>query len=185
MWAMIDLELKNKITAIFMGESKVTNFFMFEQIPPDKLQNARSSYAPTIAADEVIIFLFDDTVFGSANEGFLLTTKNLYRKNLAEAMGSLRVEQIDRITVKHGFLSTTITASAGMHELNMTVTQANGRREKEALFQVLNKTVDLLKGTRDISWASESQTARPRNCPNCGAVCTGHARQCEYCDSIL
>jgi len=184
MSAMITHELKAKITDIFMQQASVKNFFMFEQIPADKLQNARNSFAPSIAADEAIIFLYDDTVFGSANDGFLLTTKHLFHKNIAEPRGGVALAQVGSITVKHGFLSTTITVHAGINELKLTVTQAENRRQKDALFQVLNHTVELLKNTRAHT-TDANRPARSGNCQNCGAVCTDHSHRCEYCDSLL
>ena len=47
-----------------------------------KLGNAIDSYFDinTKKKDEVALFLFDDTVFGSAKDGFIITTKSIYFK---------------------------------------------------------------------------------------------------------
>jgi hypothetical protein len=42
-----------------------------------KLNNAKAAYA-NIGANEEVLFLFDDTVFGSAKEGFVVTSSSIY-----------------------------------------------------------------------------------------------------------
>lgn len=56
-------------------------------VPAKKLNNAKSSYAPFACFgvdDEEILFLYNDTVFGSAKEGYLFTNHQIYLKNLFE-----------------------------------------------------------------------------------------------------
>jgi len=54
-----------------------------------KFDNAIESYVGWEAIDidkgEMYLFLFDDTVFGSAKEGFLITTKAIYFKEIAKS----------------------------------------------------------------------------------------------------
>ncbi|WP_342476596.1 zinc ribbon domain-containing protein [Paenibacillus sp. FSL H7-0350] len=45
-----------------------------------KLANAKASYAPI--QDEAPILLFDNTAFGSAKDGFLITDQNIYAHNM-------------------------------------------------------------------------------------------------------
>ena len=49
-------------------------------IPPKKLNNAIKAYATEVAPEDVLL-LYDDTVFGSAKDGFLLTAKAVYWRN--------------------------------------------------------------------------------------------------------
>jgi hypothetical protein len=42
-----------------------------------KLNNAKAAYA-NIGANEEVLFLFDDTVFGGAKEGFIVTSSSIY-----------------------------------------------------------------------------------------------------------
>lgn len=56
-------------------------------IPHLKLRNARAVHAAHLAADEPVAVLYDDTVFGSAKDGFLVTPRRLCWKNVvSEAM---------------------------------------------------------------------------------------------------
>ena len=67
----------NEIWNQFPALSKL--WFKFDNIPPEKLANAISSYAP-IDKDEGIVLLCDSTTFGSAKNGTVLTTKRAYSK---------------------------------------------------------------------------------------------------------
>jgi len=179
-------ELKNEIIRICHQNGAVDNLFMFEHIPPNKLKNAISSYAPLIRDDEAIVFLFDDTLFGSANDGFILTTKHLFSKNFAETRGGVAISDIENITIKHG-LSATINVQAGINKLGITVTQVVGRSERNALFEKLNSTVKLLKNTKIAGVGSSNnnvnQVETPHNCRNCGAPLSEYSTRCEYCNS--
>jgi len=56
-----------------------SNLFCLPSIPTKKLNNAISAYAPTISKEK-ICFLYDQTVFGSAKEGFLITDSSMIYK---------------------------------------------------------------------------------------------------------
>ena len=59
------------------GKWKQNMFFIGKYIPEKKLKNAVASYAG-LSDGEIPLVLVDDTLFGSAKEGLLLTTANLY-----------------------------------------------------------------------------------------------------------
>jgi hypothetical protein len=63
-----------------LGE--VEHVYYHPAIPPHKLRAARAVHAARIGPDEVVAALYDDTVFGSAEEGFFLTPARVYWKNL-------------------------------------------------------------------------------------------------------
>lgn len=52
-------------------------------IPPKKEQGARASYGAMIPAGEPILALFDATLFGGADDGFVITPNRLGWKNIA------------------------------------------------------------------------------------------------------
>ncbi|EMK3381309.1 hypothetical protein V8057_004264 [Vibrio vulnificus] len=58
--------------------------FVFPNIPHKKLLGAIGSYAGDVEPNEVVI-LIDDTVFGGAKEGVLVTNKAIYSKALFES----------------------------------------------------------------------------------------------------
>jgi len=58
------------------------SLFYAPAIPPKKEQGARGSYGATIPADDPILALYDATVFGGADDGFVITPKRLGWKNI-------------------------------------------------------------------------------------------------------
>ncbi|APR83974.1 Hypothetical protein A7982_09323 [Minicystis rosea] len=64
-----------------LGE--VDGIYYFPSIPLRKHHNARTVHADHLAEGEEVAVLYDDTLFGSAEEGFLLTPARLCWKNLA------------------------------------------------------------------------------------------------------
>ena len=56
--------------------------FYAPTIPASKLAHARAAHAAHLPANEPVVVLYDDTFFGSAEEGFLLTSKRLCWKSL-------------------------------------------------------------------------------------------------------
>jgi hypothetical protein len=65
------------------------NVFYHPAIPPPKLRNARTVHAAHLAPDETVAVLYDDTLFGSARDGFLLTPRRLCWKNFSGAVSAL------------------------------------------------------------------------------------------------
>jgi hypothetical protein len=57
--------------------------FYAPNIPAKKEQGARGAYGALIPADEPILVLFDSTVFGGADDGFVVTPRRLGWKNIA------------------------------------------------------------------------------------------------------
>ncbi|MBZ9615161.1 hypothetical protein [Clostridium estertheticum] len=69
-----------------------------------KFKNAVISYAK-LQQDEEVLFLFDNTVFGSAKDGFILTNKNIYFKNMFNNSSSISLKDIKTIeSRKYSFL---------------------------------------------------------------------------------
>ena len=52
--------------------------FYRNHIPNEKLVNARKTYADLSSDEESVLLLLDDTVFGSAKKGFVMTESNIY-----------------------------------------------------------------------------------------------------------
>ena len=139
---VVDDFIKNRILASY---HRIENLYLFEEIPLQKLENAKRSYAPALGADETIIFLYDDTIKGSANEGFILTGKRLYSKNFGIKSQAVPVSSMNSMTVpKFGRISSNIHVhlnTGNTMEIHITrkATQA------EAIFNMLDRTVALLR----------------------------------------
>lgn len=67
-------------------------------IPAKKLQSAINAYGEGVAPEEVIV-LVDDTLFGSAKDGILVTDKNLYIKIFTESLCTYEWEHVKSIKI--------------------------------------------------------------------------------------
>jgi len=83
-----------------------------------KLNNAMDSYVgwDNIAEDEAYLFLFDDTIFGSAKDGFLITTQAMYykeqmenpQKELFSDITSISIKSVDKIVIDATMINLTL-----------------------------------------------------------------------------
>ncbi|WOD11555.1 hypothetical protein RPW65_01345 [Pseudomonas sp. NyZ704] len=68
-------------------------------IPAKKLQSAINAYGNGVSPEEVII-LVDDTAFGSAKDGILITDKSIYIKIFTEALRAYEWEAVESIDIE-------------------------------------------------------------------------------------
>ncbi len=82
----------------YLGE--VEDLFYHPAIPASKLERARAMHAVHLPRGEAAAVLYDDTLFGSAEEGFLLTPHRICWKILSSGPLALAWDQIevDRIS---------------------------------------------------------------------------------------
>ena len=64
-------------------------------IPAKKLANTRKVHTAHLPANEQVLALYDGTAFGSATDGFILTTKRIYWKNQLESAQFLDWEHVE------------------------------------------------------------------------------------------
>jgi hypothetical protein len=67
-------------------------------IPPRKLSNAITTYATQVSPEDVLL-LYDNTVFGSAKDGLLLTPEGVYWRNDSGEADRLRYDEIRKVDV--------------------------------------------------------------------------------------
>lgn len=67
-------------------------------IPPRKLNNAITTYATQVSPEDVLL-LYDNTVFGSAKDGLLLTQEGVYWRNDSGEADRLRFDEIRKVDV--------------------------------------------------------------------------------------
>jgi hypothetical protein len=82
-------------------------------IPSPKLRVAREVHAARLGADEMVAVLYDDTVFGSARDGFLITPRRLCWKNLLSTPESAEWETIAPESI--------VASGSTVHVLDATV----------------------------------------------------------------
>lgn len=58
--------------------------FFAPNIPPDKEATAREEHKATLSRGQRILVLYDDTLFGNADDGFILTSSHFCWENLME-----------------------------------------------------------------------------------------------------
>jgi hypothetical protein len=177
----INDELKHELKKAFAPVSRIKEVALFDAISPKKLKNATKSYAPQIGSDETIIALYDSTVFGSAKEGFLLTTKRLYSKDLLEKATEMSIEEIVDIFVGGSPYKIEVQGEYGA--MNINAIDTIGPHVHRALCQA----VELLGGFKSstptvVESASSNQEVR---CTGCGSTNNGNAKFCEYCGAAL
>ena len=91
--------LINKYSALV--EDK--HIYFAPNIPETKLQNALNSYASAVKYEEVLVLL-DNTSFGSAKNGALLTDKRVYACNV-DSSQDFAFKNIEAVTFIEGFIS--------------------------------------------------------------------------------
>jgi hypothetical protein len=75
--------------------------FFSPDIPQKKLKNAIAAYANSVSEKDVLV-LIDNTAFGGAKDGVLITEDAIYAHNMAEKPRSIRLNEIKRIDFTEG-----------------------------------------------------------------------------------
>jgi len=136
--------LKMKVFEFYKQGHSIDSLHFFESIAPHLLENARNSYALSLGADERVILLYDATVKKTGKEGFLLTTKRLYSKTIAEARNDYaNISDINSVRIKTSLITKIIVEMNMQKDIEINVSET--KRPAEALFNLLDKTIQLLK----------------------------------------
>ena len=184
MSVLISSELRSEINDIFMRPGPAERLYVFDNIPPKLLKNATESFAPKIGTDEAIILLYDDTLFSSGKDGFILTTKVLYYKNFTESSSAVKIENIIDMTIERAGLQKNIIVNTSFSKLKINLTST---QNKDAVFNVLNGVVGLFqsKTSSSSSNADQADNNEPLICRGCGAREFNLANICEYCGTAV
>lgn len=124
------LQNKQKINRFYTSLSNKAQewFYVSEDTDPKakkKFSNVLSSYAK-LESDEEPLLLFDNTAFGSAKDGFLVTTKHIYWHNLWSKNERILISDIQTLEVK----GTNLLLNRREIGINML-----GRKEREEFIQ--------------------------------------------------
>jgi len=185
----INDDVRNELMRAINPLCDIDALFLFEKIPQKKLNNAAGTYAQGVGVDEAIIMLYDSTVFGSAKEGFLLTTKRLYSKVLLGGKGSFTgIGEVQDV-----YLDYTSGTEVAVKSLSGVLKISNtGAIDKEfKLYAVVYEAIKALGGLRNIndggtSGAGTTPSASQLQCTGCGAASSGgNSMECEYCGAPM
>lgn len=124
--------------------------FLAGSIPDTKLNNALRAYAPGVAPNEVLL-LYDNTVFGSAKDGLLITTEAVHWHNMWEDVGMARFSDIKTVT----FNLQPLTSQINIDGSGISVTQS---KDLVKLTQVL---ADLLLNLSQSMRGPAGEEAKP------------------------
>lgn len=130
----IDLEY---IIDKYSFQMKSSSAYCSPNIPIDKAMNAISSYANSISVED-IVFLFDDTVFGSAKYGFLVTLDRFFSREFTEKPKTINLKVIDNISNSSGVINKTIIINGAKIFTSSSI-------DKETMTAVTNMIKDLIK----------------------------------------
>jgi len=179
---MLSQVVQDQVFQAFSQLSMQDEVFLFDSAPPRKMRGALS-YA-RLEPGEIILVIYDDTVFGSAKNGFMLTTKRVYSRPQLESAEMVDLSQVTRFTKESGWLSANIYAENPVGRVKLEVTLAKNGGYCEQLLTALNAVLPTLNPAAgapalDLSTLPPPQPVLPAQCPGCGAP--GQVRVCEYC----
>lgn len=88
----------------FEQKIRDSSIFFCPEIPEKKMLNAIQKYAPSVELGDILV-LVDDTVFGSANEGVLITKDVIYSNRLMEKLIKFELNKIKNVAFVGGMMS--------------------------------------------------------------------------------
>lgn len=91
---------RDHILSIIQNNKKLLNHshvYLYPTIPDRKLDRVLEKYASTIDKDDILM-IFDNTVFGSAADGFCLSDTEILWHNIAEQPTSLSYDKVKTIS---------------------------------------------------------------------------------------
>lgn len=72
------------------------------QIPASKERNARAVHVAWLDANEPVLVLYDDTLFGAGDDGFVLTAQRLHWRNILDEPRTLAWAELDPAQIGPG-----------------------------------------------------------------------------------
>lgn len=106
---------------IFFGDAKFNK----------KISNASRAYAKMTSV-ETPVCLFDNTVFGSAKEGFVLTTRNLYIRVVLGTSATIPLDSITGVKVKGSEVFIEYNVMGNSQEVMLDVILNSGMQKRAA-----------------------------------------------------
>lgn len=80
----------------WLGDALDKSLYIGDAIPPAKLANALTSYAPRVSRADVLL-LYDNTVFGGSKDGLLLTGSAVHWHNMSEEARQCLYSEIESV----------------------------------------------------------------------------------------
>ena len=142
------LDKSGLMEEIQKGLQDCTDSYLYlgETIPPDKLANAISAYAPRVSPKDVLL-LFDNTVFGGAKDGLLLAGDAVYWHNIGSQPGKISYTDIQNADFRE---STNIFAAAkvAINQDQIDLNMGDKNKLAAALAKVIRNLMEYAKRAR-------------------------------------
>lgn len=117
-------------------------FWMFNQIPPNKVANAIKSYGSAIGADETVIFFYDDSLFRNGKSGFFLSTEGFYGKEIPFTNNFCPWEKVNYVRAENSLV---IALGTDEGEVLLGTAVPETKQEHTVFVSILHDFVEELK----------------------------------------
>ena len=125
-----------KIFAQYVASSNDFRSYVSLTENKDRISKVINSYAK-ISSDELPVVVYDNTVFGKCKEGFLITTKRIYIKNMMESVVVLDLNSLYSIDYKSSFFNHQIILNGFPIDIEMMNKKEGGKKLFEFLSRIL------------------------------------------------
>ncbi len=131
--------------------SKQPTVYTYPNIPENKLSNAKKFYAK-LTPNDIVLGLWDITVFGSAKEGMLFTTRSVHWKDTSgEQAGKISFAELDTSKIQHKSKWPHINIVLGDNRIVMTGSYGSC---KELMSFIIEAAI-LLRGSKELAVADD------------------------------
>ena len=164
----------------------------------DKFKAAINEYAH-LSEDEIELVCYDSTVFGSATDGALLSTKGIYIHNYTETAQFIAYSDISNIELNSGFFSPSIKINNKLINLSgmqkddrisfMEIIQACYKvfdpRVKDNFFESVNNKLEDDRNNKLSEYKKNVPHCTENFCKNCGYKINKENNFCPNCGAKL
>lgn len=152
--------------------------FFRPNIPSRKLGGAIRTYAPGVSGDEVLV-LVDNTVFGGAGDGMIITPSCFIGRDIGEAPVRVEIASVREVRLEEGILSRKIWINGNV----MLVTlNCPGQPGVQALVGMMCEIVAGGAGAEpDLDPLAAPPPTHAADCQSCGAPIPPGEAACVYC----
>lgn len=123
-------------------KSKISDdrIYFSPEIPEKKLNNAIAEFARGESPESVLV-LIDDSLFGSAKEGLLLSETSIYIKSLMEKEKNLLLENVEKVSLNKGLINYSIV-------INDAFTLESSMASKQSISKFVELLNDFIAGRK-------------------------------------
>lgn len=150
--------------------------FFRPNIPQRKLVGAITTYAPGITMDEILV-LVDNTVFGGAGDGMLITPTLFIGRDMGELPVRVEIAEVSEVRLEDGFLGRKIFVNGGRLLATLNCPGEPGTLQLVAMMRAM-----CARGAAAVDEDPlAAATILAHDCQSCGAPIPPTEGACSYC----